>query len=142
MMPQQIGPQQHAEAIAPPPENIQQAPQMTCCQKIWMVVKVILFIAVATTLFIVNSTLFLVGCLVGIVWSEQMDRAIQRIIEVWKKQPWIGTLIIVGMVLLSVPMALATSCFFVGARLGSYAYNFGKHQQILQPLPQAEPHPV
>lgn len=101
----------------------------TCCDKVWKIAKVILLTGIVAGLFIANSTLFCIGCLLGAICSEQVNRAIEKIVKIWKKQAWVGTLAIIGMAIFSFPFVLTASCFFVAAKLGSYAYNLAEEQQ-------------
>lgn len=101
----------------------------TLCQKICDVALMVFLAAAAAVLFIINPGFFLVGALIGIVYANESNAAIQKIIGVWKSQRIIGTLIIGTMAFLALPTTLVVASCLGGLKLGSYAYQQYRPEQ-------------
>lgn len=101
-----------SDSITPPVKQ-------SCKDKVWDVAKNIFSGILAAGLLIINPTLFIAGFLVGVVWSDQAKEAIQKIVTVWKKQPWVGSAMVIAAGLLALPPALAACSSLYSVHLGS-----------------------
>lgn len=97
------------------------AESSTLREKICYVISIVLTALAATVFFMLNPSLFLASCLIGIVWSENVAKGIDKIVAVWKRQPWIVSAAIVMAGVLALPAALAAGSILFAAHLGSQA---------------------
>jgi hypothetical protein len=104
-----ISPQ--ADSISPPAKS--------CTNKVWNVAKSIFAGILAAALLIVNPTLFIAGFFVGIVWSDQAKEAIRKIVTVWNKQPYVGSAMLIGAGVLTLPPTLAACSFLYALHVGN-----------------------
>jgi hypothetical protein len=107
--------------VDPQPTLFQQFKEKCCAA--WPRIKEIAIetfkILVAIALFIMNPAVFTAGMIVGVVWDEQMDETIDKIVNIFKNQP---ALVVVGLVVTSVLCLQVTSgaaSFLYGGYMGS-----------------------
>lgn len=100
-------------------DSITPSVKQSCKDKVWDAAKSVFSGILAAGLLIINPTLFIAGFLVGVVWSEQAKDSIQKIVNVWKKQPWVGSAMVIAAGMLALPPALAACSFLYSVHLGS-----------------------
>lgn len=106
-------------AAAPVAPNARVPVAKSNLEKIWDAVKKVFSVLLAITLYTVNPSLFLSGFLIGIVVSDKISEAVNKIVRVWKKQPWVSTFLLGLASYLALPVTLAVSSFLFAAHFGS-----------------------
>jgi hypothetical protein len=84
------------------------------CQIVFPVFQVL----VSVVLFAAQSTLFTIGFLTGILNPGAIQKATERICNVWNRQHGIAQGLIVTGAIVAWPITLAASAFFVGGNVG------------------------
>lgn len=73
----------------------------------------------AVALFVMNPAVFAAGFIAGVVWDEQVDQAIDKIVNITKKQPFFVLLGLGVASVLCLQVASGATSFLYGAYMGS-----------------------
>lgn len=92
--------------------------QETWKEKIQNIAKKIFSAILTAALLIANPTIFVACIFTGILWSGA-TKAIEKITNIWKKQPWTTTAMIIGAGILALPATLAACSGLYALHLGS-----------------------
>lgn len=111
---QEVNPSSPIGAVEKNPSRFKQI-----ISKIWTAIKWVFKFALGCALFISNPSFFAVGFVAGVVFSDKIQEAINKIKEIWKKQPWGVALLVAAGAFLALPVTLATASFFYGGSLGA-----------------------
>jgi hypothetical protein len=103
---------------------------MKSVKAVWNAVKWIFKVIVGVGLFITNPSFFAVGFVAGIVFSEKVREAVNRVKLVWDKQPWTVSIILGLGAFLALPITLATSALLFGGNLGSSLTEYAQDQLL------------
>jgi hypothetical protein len=118
------------EIMDPVTSAAQEIPQVTRfqafkqkCRESWPKIKKVaieIFKAlVGIALFVMNPAVFAAGFIVGLVWDEQVDKTIDKIVNITKKQP-IPILLGLGVAsILCLQVTSGAASFIYGAYMGS-----------------------
>lgn len=93
--------------------------KQTVKDKIWNIVKSFFSGILAAGLLIINPSLFVAAFFIGVIWTDRAKEAIDKVVAVWKKQPWVTSAIIVGCGVLALPAALAATSVLYAVYFGS-----------------------
>ena len=88
--------------------------------KVWQTVKYLFLSVLGAVLFATNSTVFSVGFLIGAIWPEKARPVIERIDNLWKRQPWEVCLIGGTAAFLAIQVTGAFATLFFAVNLGIY----------------------
>lgn len=121
-----------AEALPAPAIPIRQAnddfdqPEITNCEifckRVWECVQALFLLISGVTLFVINPTIFLTGFLIGVIFADQANEAIMRIMQVWENQRCLGTLAIGIAAFLALPATLAAATVLLSVQAGSQTF--------------------
>lgn len=96
---------------------------------IWAAVKWVFKALVGVGLFITNSSFFTVGFIAGIVVSDKVRLALNKVKLVWDKQPWTVTVIVGIGAFLALPITMAASALLFGANLGAELTEYAEKEE-------------
>jgi hypothetical protein len=86
-------------------------------EKVYALIPSVLFGLAATGLVLTQSSLFGIGFLVAIVNPSMMNDSNARIAQTWNRQHFLIKSLVVGTAIISWPISLAASAFFVGGQV-------------------------
>lgn len=86
--------------------------------KIWSVTKLIFIGLVGAAMFATNPTLFAIGFIAGVIWDNKVQEIVEKVIGIWKSQPW-SVLILTGIAsFLALQVTWAAGSVLYAANLG------------------------
>jgi hypothetical protein len=91
---------------------------LTCCQKTAYVAKKIFLGVMYIAWMLFQAALFFVGVIFGILFTALMQKMIDKIKELWKKQPWAVVGMTTLVTILAFPVTLMATAFVLGCHLG------------------------
>lgn len=103
-------------------DDAQSAGKRSLLSRIFDVAIFVFKAVAAAALYWINPNLFTVSVIVGIAADDYCDTIINKIINVWRFQPWAGTVVLGFAAWLSLPISLATAGVLLGAHIGSELY--------------------
>lgn len=112
-------------------------------RKTWQVVKEIFKTLVAALFFVTNPSLFAVGLLVGVAFEIKAKQVVDKVMNVWKTQPWKTAALLGVGAFLALPVTWAAVSFLSAAYYGSrftrqaQKHMAKKNQTPLTPAPAA-----
>lgn len=100
--------------------NLFEAPPLL--ERMYNLCKWILITGIRIFYYLAHPTLFSLGFFVGIIWNNQIQNAIDKVIMVWKNQSWFRTILFAGFACLSLPTTFIVSSLLLGASTGCDVY--------------------
>lgn len=128
-----------SESLSPINKEISQNGNQTknrldvCLKKVCHAALFIFKSSLSLALYWINPSLFAVGFFVGIAFDQEVSKAIEKIKNIWKTQPWNLCLIAAVAGFCSLPVTLAVGSLLWSSSLGS---TMSKKAQNLMTIPE------
>lgn len=105
-------------ATAPTSPSKRKEIKLTCCQKTAQVAKKIFQAILYIAWMLFQAPLFFTGVIVGTLFPQLMQKAVDKIKELWKKQPCAVIGMTALVTALAFPVTIMASAFIIGGHLG------------------------